>query len=44
MKCTNATKFNRKSGGAKWRDLQFYEPVLEMFSPQGIVQQSKVRQ
>jgi hypothetical protein len=23
MKCTNATKFYRKSGGAKWRDLLF---------------------
>jgi hypothetical protein len=23
MKCTNATKVNRKSGGAKWRDLRF---------------------
>jgi hypothetical protein len=31
MKCTNATKFHRKSGVAKWRDLQFYGPVLEMF-------------
>jgi hypothetical protein len=33
MKCTNATKFNRKSGGAEWRDLQFNGPVLQMFSP-----------
>jgi hypothetical protein len=31
MECTNATKFYRKSGGAKWRDLQFYGPLLEMF-------------
>jgi hypothetical protein len=23
MKSTNATKFHRKSGGAKWRDLLF---------------------
>jgi hypothetical protein len=23
MKCDNATKSNRKSGGAKWRDLLF---------------------
>jgi hypothetical protein len=23
MKCTNATKFHRKSGVAKWRDLLF---------------------
>jgi hypothetical protein len=23
MKCTNATKFNRKSGVAQWRDLLF---------------------
>ena len=23
MKCTNATKFHRKSGGAQWRDLLF---------------------
>jgi hypothetical protein len=22
MKCTNATKFYRKSGGAQWRDLR----------------------
>src|ERR1700679_1849768 len=33
MKCTNATKVNRKSGVAKWRDLQFSKPLLEMFSP-----------
>jgi hypothetical protein len=31
MKCTNATKFYRKSGGAKWRDLQFNGPPVEMF-------------
>ena len=31
MKCTNATKFHRKSGVAKWRDLQFRGPLLEMF-------------
>jgi hypothetical protein len=31
MKCTNATKFNRKSGRAKWRDLQFRRPLMEMF-------------
>jgi hypothetical protein len=31
MNCDNATKFHRKSGGAKWRDLQFYGPLLEMF-------------
>jgi hypothetical protein len=31
MRCINATKFHRKSGGAKWRDLQFREPLLEMF-------------
>jgi len=31
MKCDNATKFHRKSGGAQWRDLQFSEPLLEMF-------------
>ncbi len=31
MKYTNATKVNRKSGVAKWRDLQFYGPFLEMF-------------
>jgi hypothetical protein len=23
MKCTNATKFHRKSGVAQWRDLRF---------------------
>jgi hypothetical protein len=27
----NATKFNRKSGGAQPRDLQFSGPLLEMF-------------
>jgi hypothetical protein len=32
MKCDNATKSNRKSGVAQWRDLQFRGPVLEMFS------------
>jgi hypothetical protein len=26
MKCINATKFHRKSGGAKWRDLLFTIP------------------
>jgi hypothetical protein len=31
MKCINATKFHRKSGGAKRRDLQFDGPLLEMF-------------
>jgi hypothetical protein len=25
MKCTNATKFHRKSGVAKWRDLLFLQ-------------------
>jgi hypothetical protein len=29
MKCTNATKFNRKSGGAKWRDLLFILRSIE---------------
>jgi hypothetical protein len=28
MKCTNATKFHRKSGGAKWRDLLLLLPLL----------------
>jgi hypothetical protein len=31
MNCDNATKSNRKSGVAQWRDLQFNGPVLEMF-------------
>jgi hypothetical protein len=31
MKCTNATKVNRKSGVAQWRNLQFRGPLLEMF-------------
>jgi hypothetical protein len=31
MKCDNATKFHRKSGGAQWRDLPFSGLVLEMF-------------
>jgi hypothetical protein len=30
MKCTSATKFHRKSGVAKWRDLQFSGPSVEM--------------
>jgi hypothetical protein len=32
MRSVNATKFHRKSGGAKPRDLQFRGPLLEMFS------------
>jgi hypothetical protein len=32
MKCVNATKSNRKSGVAQWRDLQFRGHPLEMFS------------
>ena len=28
MKCTNATKVNRKSGVGQWRDLQFSGPLL----------------
>jgi hypothetical protein len=31
MKCDNATRFHRKSGGPKWRDLRFSRPFLEMF-------------
>jgi hypothetical protein len=31
MKSINATKFHRKSGGGKSRDLQFRRPLLEMF-------------
>jgi hypothetical protein len=31
MACISATKFHRKSGGAKWRDLRFRGPLLEMF-------------
>jgi len=31
MKFAEATKFHRKSGGAKWRDLQFSGFVLKMF-------------
>jgi hypothetical protein len=27
MKFTNATKFDRKSGGAEWRDLRFTQPA-----------------
>jgi hypothetical protein len=26
MKLAEATKFNRKSGGAQWRDLRFLSP------------------
>jgi hypothetical protein len=37
-KCTNATKFHRKSGVAQWRDLQFSGRVLEMFFGQSIAQ------
>jgi hypothetical protein len=32
MLLINATILNRKSGGAKWRDLPFSGPFLEMFS------------
>jgi hypothetical protein len=31
MNCNNATKSNRKSGVAQWRDLQFRGPLVEMF-------------
>ena len=31
LKFGNATKFHRKSGIAQWRDLQFNEPLVEMF-------------
>jgi hypothetical protein len=31
MRCTNATKFHRKSGRAKRRDLRFRRPSVEMF-------------
>jgi hypothetical protein len=31
MNCDYTTKYHRKSGGAKPRDLRFYGPVLEMF-------------
>src|ERR1700679_91921 len=31
MKYTSATNFHRKSGVAKWRDLQFSGPLLEVF-------------
>jgi hypothetical protein len=31
MKFANATNLNRKSGGAKPRDLRFCGPFLEMF-------------
>jgi hypothetical protein len=30
MKYTNATKINRKSGGAQWRDLLFIIPVSNL--------------
>jgi hypothetical protein len=33
MKCTNATKFHRKSGVAKWRDLRFVGTPLGNFFP-----------
>ena len=29
MKCINATKFHRKSGGAQWRDLLFLIRTIE---------------
>jgi hypothetical protein len=31
MRLAVPTKFNRKSGVAQWRDLQFSRPLLEMF-------------
>jgi hypothetical protein len=34
IRCDNATKFHRKSGGAEPRDLRFRGPVLGMFSRQ----------
>jgi hypothetical protein len=34
VKGINTTKFHRKSGGAKPRDLQFNEPLLEVFFDQ----------
>jgi hypothetical protein len=39
MNCDDATKFNRKSGLAKWRDLEFSGLILEMFfstGPRGV--------
>src|ERR1700733_10523313 len=30
MRCANAARFHRKSGGAKPRDLRFRGPLLEM--------------
>jgi hypothetical protein len=30
MKCTDATKFHRKSGVAQWRDLQFPHPTPQI--------------
>jgi hypothetical protein len=32
MRPVSATKFHRKSGGARPRDLQFRGPFVEMFS------------
>ena len=37
MKCTNAIKFHRKSGGAQPRDLQFPGPFLEMFFDRAVM-------
>jgi hypothetical protein len=31
MQIPNTTGLDRKSGGAKWRDLRFSNPFLEMF-------------
>jgi hypothetical protein len=33
MNCDNATKSNRKSGVAQWRDLQFYGLAWKCFFP-----------
>jgi hypothetical protein len=36
MKFVNAINLHRKSGVAKWRDLQFRGPLLEMFLRQDL--------
>jgi hypothetical protein len=37
MKSISATKFHRKSGVAKWRDLQFSGPLVEMLFDRNVL-------
>jgi hypothetical protein len=43
MKYINATKFDRKSGGAQWRDLQFNGPSVEVFFDRSLAEWRDLR-